>query len=172
MPQDRLASYSRAHAVQTLRALSSDSCELREVDKFTRAIVMVREVQPLSQNGHTRMLIDESSPSIAPACLRTAWHHTAGLMQARHCVLSRLTHASCEVDKFTRAIVMAREVQSLSQNAHTHMLIDESSPSIAPVCLRATWHHTAELMQSRHRVPSRRTALTRASPGTNSHVPS
>ena len=121
---------------------------------------MAREAQSLSQNAHTRMLIDESSPSIAPACLRTAWHHTAELMQSRHCVLSRLTHASCEVDKFTRAIVMAREVQSLSQNAHTRMLIDESSPSIAPACLRTTWHHTAELNQARHRVLSR---LTHAS---------
>merc|ERR1712091_298391 len=99
--------------------MAPSSCE---VDKFTRAVTMVREVQSLRQNAHTRMLIDESSPSIAPACLRTAWHHTAELMQSRHCVLSRLTHASCEVDKFTRAVTMVREVQPLreSERSHTH----------------------------------------------------
>ena len=127
------------------------------MDKFTRAIVMVREVQSLSQNAHTRMLIDESSPSIAPACLRTVWHHAAELraVQASHtlylsdsCELHVWTNSPVpSLDKFTRAIVMAREVQSLNQNAHTHMLMNESSPSAAPVCLRATWHHTAELIR-------------------------
>ena len=41
-----------------------------------------------SQNAHTRMLIDEGSPSIAPACLRTAWHHPAECMRVQAlCVL-------------------------------------------------------------------------------------
>ena len=66
------------------------------VDKFTRATVAVREVQSLSQNGHSRMLIDQSSPCIGSARLRTAWHHAAKLVACQDRAYSCRTHAGCK----------------------------------------------------------------------------
>ena len=68
-----------------------------------------------------------------PLAFGIGWHMpTAVLMTA--------------VERLKLASVDGRGVQLLIQNAHTHMLIDEGSLSIAPACLRTDWHHPAQCM--------------------------
>ena len=64
---------------------------------------------------------------------------------------------AARVDKFTRATVAVGEVQSLGQNGHSRMLIDQNSLCIGSAPLRTAWHHAAKLVACQDRAYSWRT---------------
>ena len=52
-------------------------------------------MRTLGQNAHLCVLIDQSSPCIGSAHLRTAWHHAAKLVACQDRAYSCQTHTSC-----------------------------------------------------------------------------